>query len=403
MLPSGTANYVSSGVSADGSIVVGVSAGRPFRWTSATGLQALVVLPGFPAAAAEGVSADGGTIVGRRFDPAAMTSSAFGWTAAGGMQDLGALPGGTGVSIALAASGDGSVIVGGADYANSFAESKSFIWTSATGMQDVGITGNSFANGVSDDGSVIVGFANGTAYRWTAANGLQDLGTLPGFTSSVAEGVSADGTVVVGSAFNDGQSICRAFRWSQSTGMQEIAVVPGAVSSCALAVSADGSYVAGYSEDATGAFTGYRWSSTEIGARYCTPVANSTGRPALMNLQGSALVADNNVTLTAEFLPPNQFGFFLGSMTQGFDQQPGGSQGNLCLDGQIARFDEPSEIANAGPSGTFSIPIDLTVIPGPMGLVSVMAGETWNFQAWYRDVNPGAVSNFTDAISVTFN
>ncbi|MCP3916270.1 MAG: hypothetical protein GY711_12005 [bacterium] len=30
-------------------------------------------------------------------------------------------------------------------------------------------------------------------------------------------------------------------------------------------------------------------------------------------------------------------------------------------------------------------------------------GETWNFQCWYRDNNPGPTSNFTDAVSVTFN
>jgi hypothetical protein len=27
---------------------------------------------------------------------------------------------------------------------------------------------------------------------------------------------------------------------------------------------------------------------------------------------------------------------------------------------------------------------------------------TWNFQRWYRDLNPGSTSNFTDALRVTF-
>jgi hypothetical protein len=28
-------------------------------------------------------------------------------------------------------------------------------------------------------------------------------------------------------------------------------------------------------------------------------------------------------------------------------------------------------------------------------------GETWSFQAWFRDVNPGVTSNFTDGVAVT--
>ncbi|MFT6833658.1 MAG: hypothetical protein ACJAZN_003843, partial [Planctomycetota bacterium] len=40
-------------------------------------------------------------------------------------------------------------------------------------------------------------------------------------------------------------------------------------------------------------------------------------------------------------------------------------------------------------------------IPTPGGLVSGTAGETWNFQAWYRDAVSGTpTSNFTDGISI---
>jgi hypothetical protein len=35
-------------------------------------------------------------------------------------------------------------------------------------------------------------------------------------------------------------------------------------------------------------------------------------------------------------------------------------------------------------------------------VTSILAGETWNFQAWYRDLNPTNTSNFTDGLSVTF-
>jgi probable HAF family extracellular repeat protein len=64
------------------------------------------------------------------------------------------------------------------------------------------------ASGVSADGSVVVGWAYNAAgqyraFRWTAARGMQDLGTLPGGMESVAFGVSADGSVVVGWAYDN--------------------------------------------------------------------------------------------------------------------------------------------------------------------------------------------------------
>ena len=57
-----------------------------------------------------------------------------------------------------------------------------------------------------------------------------------------------------------------------------------------------------------------------------------------------------------------------------------------------------SDLDTQGP--TFSIQVDLTAVPQPTGTVAVQPGDTWNFQAWYRDL--GGTNNFTDAVSVTF-
>jgi len=37
--------------------------------------------------------------------------------------------------------------------------------------------------------------------------------------------------------------------------------------------------------------------------------------------------------------------------------------------------------------------------------VSIAAGETWNFQAWFRDIGPlgQPQSNFSDGRSIAFN
>ena len=109
------------------------------------------------------------------------------------------------------------------------------------------------------------------------------------------------------------------------------------------------------------------------------------------------------MTLEASSLPTSAFGFFLVSDTQGFTAMPGGSMGNLCLAGSIGRYVGPGEIQNSGAAGAISLAIDLTSVPQPTGPVAVVAGETWNFQAWTRDsVGGQATSNFTDGLSIVF-
>ena len=102
-------------LSADGSVVVGRSdlnapASHAFRWTAATGMVDLGVLPGANDSSARGVSANGQVVVG--FSNPGSVFRAFRWTQAGGMINLGTLGGD--YSMANAVSADGSVVVGGA-------------------------------------------------------------------------------------------------------------------------------------------------------------------------------------------------------------------------------------------------------------------------------------------------
>jgi hypothetical protein len=143
---------------------------------------------------------------------------------------------------------------------------------------------------------------------------------------------------------------------------------------------------------------------SSLGTNYCTANANSTGATATMGASGSAVAASNDLTLEATALPPNSFCFFLTSQTQGFVQNPGGSQGNLCLGGAIGRFVGPGQIVNSGAGGVASLAIDLTQQPTPTGPVTVTAGESWSFTTWYRDSAGGApTSNFSDGLEIQFN
>lgn len=134
---------------------------------------------------------------------------------------------------------------------------------------------------------------------------------------------------------------------------------------------------------------------------YCGPSQpNSVGLSAGIFPEGSRTVLDNDLTLTAYQMPGEKFGYFLTSTTQAFVSNPPGSEGNLCLGGNIGRYSK--SVLNSGDSGSFSLLIDLTSMPvNPPQ--AVLPGETWNFSAWYRDNNPTPTSNFTDAVSITFD
>ena len=131
-----------------------------------------------------------------------------------------------------------------------------------------------------------------------------------------------------------------------------------------------------------------------LGTSYCAPaVPNSSGQPAVISACGSDLVSEGYVMLRARDLPPDQLGYFLTSRTQGFFMPPG-SDGNICLGGDIGRFE-----GNVGRGPAFSLQIDLSAMPlNPPAAAA--PGETWNFQAWYRDVGSG--NNFTDGVSITY-
>lgn len=232
-------------VSWDGTVVVGTSNFRAFRWQNGV-MQALPLLDGFVASDAYGVSADGSVVVGQLEDAGDDANRAFRWQN-GQMQNLGVLPNSP-QSKAFDVSADGSVVVG-------FSGFDAFRWQNGQ-MQSLGI-GQAWA--VSSNGLTVVGqssFSNALrAARWQN-NTVLNLGTLPGYTQEGrAQDVSDDGSIIVGYVFDSG--MFRAFRW-QNGQMQDLGSFGGNTSS-AWGVTADGLVVVGGSSDSTQQLRAFRW------------------------------------------------------------------------------------------------------------------------------------------------
>jgi probable HAF family extracellular repeat protein len=205
-------------ISGDGETITGHATGGAFRWTAATGLQPLGLLPNHKTTLGFGISADGLTIVGEAY--LASQTHAFRWTQAGGMEDLGSWspPGQTQL---LAVSADGSVAAG---WGRGPGGDRALRWTAATGFEELGTLEPfpfSRAHAISDDGRVIVGISSGISVnqrgvRWV--DGVaEDLGAIPN-TATFIFGVSGDGRVAVGSASFNGTAP-KAVMWTEEAGL----------------------------------------------------------------------------------------------------------------------------------------------------------------------------------------
>jgi probable HAF family extracellular repeat protein len=230
---------VAWGVSGDGSIVVGESDSaqgtQAFRWTEAGGMEPLGDLAGGDVLSVAYAISDDGTVICGASQSALSepnANEAFRWTSGGGMVGLGLLEGGFPASAARAASADGALLAGSAS--SRIALFQAMRWTQAGGM--VGLPGGGAlsandANGVSDDGTIIVGRvsqgAASRACRWVDG-GLPQIidGMGPAEDGSTALACNSDASVVVGTASIPGEM--NAFVWRESTGVLEsIGDLPG--------------------------------------------------------------------------------------------------------------------------------------------------------------------------------
>ncbi|MEL6716669.1 MAG: hypothetical protein AAFP86_23030 [Planctomycetota bacterium] len=142
-----------------------------------------------------------------------------------------------------------------------------------------------------------------------------------------------------------------------------------------------------------------------VGERYCVAALNASGRSASIEARGSRRVDLGDLTLVARDMPVGSFGIFMAARAQGY--VPGAGLGTLCLGGEIGYFRLAPQIRRVDRTGAFELELDLEALPlGPI-LQPAQPGQTWYFQAWFRDGLPGlgglASHNFSDGVSVRFS
>lgn len=134
-----------------------------------------------------------------------------------------------------------------------------------------------------------------------------------------------------------------------------------------------------------------------LGSLSCPNVVNSTGAAATCHAIGSFNVANNQFGIAVRQLPGNESVLLLNAPALAFVAHPGGSDGHLCLGGGPGRH--RSDLVPSAADGTVHLGMTLNGIPRPGGDAPVSPGETWHFQAWYRD---GSSSNFSNVVTVAF-
>jgi len=138
---------------------------------------------------------------------------------------------------------------------------------------------------------------------------------------------------------------------------------------------------------------------TSIGTPFCSPPSpNSSGDRARIEAAGLVASEDNWFFLGMNGAPPGRVAMFLAGSQAAIATNPAGSQGSLCLGGAVVRLTGTVGVIRA--DGSYGSRVDLSLPTLPMQTIGI--GETWHFQAWFRDANPGPTTNFTDALSVTF-
>lgn len=139
------------------------------------------------------------------------------------------------------------------------------------------------------------------------------------------------------------------------------------------------------------------------GVQECEGNPNSAStRGAWLSALGASDVTSPK-TIRLQEAPANQFSLLFTASSPGFVPGIGGSEGNLCLGpDNFGRFN--AQVGVIGADGVREVALDPTAIPQANGTTAAAIGQTWIFQAWYRDSRPaGPTSNLSNAVRIRFD
>ncbi len=268
------------------------------------------------------------------------------------------------------------------------------------------------------------------AGNWTAVARLLDPSPAPGDAFGISVGVAGE-VLLVGASHADSLGLdsgaAHLFRQSggTSTHVRELTPWVGAAGDyfgLALAVEGEFTAVGAFGDDRAGNLAGsvHLYDTPGLAAPWVTPFCfcptgaacgnldldagcnNSTGRGASFEWWGSPSIAAGDLHLVVRDLPPGSAAIvFLGDGTGSVFL----TDGRICVGAGSRGVFRTSPMA-VGQDGTLVVATDLagrtqSVLAGVGGL---SPGETWHYQAWYRDLASlcGSGANASSALSVVF-
>jgi len=251
-LPGGFHTSHTSGISADGRVLTGLSSSSSgllaYRWTADTGITALPTLPGTQGYQGGAVSPNGTYISGAHGVINLSAYYGFVWSEQTGMVSVGSLPGGRDVT-RLGYITDDGVVVGMSDFdltSTGVSLFRATKWTPQGGLEAIPLPDptdlqhQSSALFVLDDGRV---FGSSNSGRWLYS---EDSGFEMIPVGSYMRRISRSGDFMIGTMLDSTSPIPhRARYWTPDTGEVSLAPYGDDYASEALYMSDDGSIIIG--------------------------------------------------------------------------------------------------------------------------------------------------------------
>lgn len=269
----------------------------------------------------------------------------------------------------------------------------------------------SWANGVTADGSMVVGRSSSAAFAWEAfvwENGVMTgLGAPAGMTS-LPSGISADGSVIVGNA-TTASSLQVPLRWTN--GVIEVLPLPeGGIEGSTIAVTPDALFITGFYKTSSILQQAIRWGPDGITLLGSLP-GGSTSIAADISTDGSIIVGYGtsselmieafrweNGTMTGLGTLPGFGGNYTSTSSAYGISDDGSTIVGVCVNiGVVQAFVWQSGVMKGLPNLTDTVPFSIARAVSAdgsiiVGLSGIEGGSGAEAVIWDRTSNYGVIS-----------